>query len=294
MKSVDAQSIFDAITSVLLQLSKNWTSVISVCFDGASTMSGGIGGVQANFIKGSPTRHAILEKIISASLSTTRRACRAEAVTSVKNHYASILTTIEEICEKSNIPEMRAKGTELLAQMKSFEFIFGLVMMQPILQMILKISKLLQSNNLELLTAVDVLNSLKSSLVSMRNNSNSFEDIYQNCLDMCEEFNRKSLQIINSIGNIVKLNTGENVSYKCLKEQFGVCEDYLCTEIILLQNMNDIPNGGTSVKTTHEWLDWLQDSNKSEIFSNFSKALQLFVTICYLLQVAVVNAAFQK
>lgn len=107
-------------------------------------------------------------------------------------------------------------------------------------------------------------------------------------------FNWKSLQIINSIGNIVKLNTGENVSYKCLKEQFGVCEDYLCTEIILLQNMNDIPNGGTSVKTTHEWLDWLQDSNKSEIFSNFSKALQLFVTICYLLQVAVVNAAFQK
>lgn len=82
---------------------------------------------------------------------------------------------------------MRAKGTGLLAQMKSFEFIFGLVMMQPILQMILKMSKLMQSNNLELLTAVEVLNSLKSSLASMRNNSNSFEDIYQNCLDMCED-----------------------------------------------------------------------------------------------------------
>lgn len=92
-------------------------------------------------------------------------------------------------------------------------------------------------------------------------------------------FNQESLQIINSIGNMVKLNTGENVSYKCLKEQFGVCEDDLCTEIILLQNMTDVPNGGTSVKTIHEWLDWLQDSNKSEIFTNFSKALQLFVTI---------------
>jgi len=202
---------------------------------------------------------------------------------------------------------MRAKGTGLLAQMKSFEFIFGLVMMQPILQMILKMSKLMQSNNLELLTAVEVLNSLKSSLASMRNNSNSFEDIYQNCLDMCEEyeihtpdvkrrkvstkidtsqnqhffetksdemkvtvfnttldklingidsrFNQESLQIINLIGNMVKLNTGENVSYKCLKEQFGICEDDLCTEIILLKNMTDLPNGGTSVKTIHEWLD---------------------------------------
>lgn len=56
--------------------------------------------------------------------------------------------------EKSNVPEMRAKGTGLLIQMKSFEFIFGLVMMQPILQMILKVSKVLQVNNLELLTKI--------------------------------------------------------------------------------------------------------------------------------------------
>lgn len=68
-------------------------------------------------------------------------------------------------------------------------------------------------------------------------------------------FNQESLQIINSIGNMVKLNTGENVSYKCLKEQFGICEDDLYTEIILLKNMTDLPNGGTSVKTIHEWLD---------------------------------------
>jgi len=214
--------------------------------------------------------------------------------------------------------------------MKIFEFIFGLIMMQPILQMILKVSKLLQANSLELLTAVDVLNSLKSSLVSMRNNSNHFEDIYQKCLDMCEEFeihtsdvkrrkvskkidisqnqhffetksdemkvtvfnttldklingidskfNQESLQIINSIGNMVKLKTGENVFYKCLKEQFDIYENDLFTEIILLQNMIDIPNS-SSVQKIHEWLDWLQDSNKIEIFSNFSKALQLFVTI---------------
>ncbi|XP_025411076.1 uncharacterized protein LOC112684004 [Sipha flava] len=77
---------------------------------------------------------------------------------------------------------------------------------------------------------------------------------------------------------MVKLETGENISYKCLKEQFDICEDDLCTEIKLLQNMPDIPNG-TSLQTIHEWLDWLQDSNKIEIFSNFSKATQLFVTI---------------
>lgn len=44
-------------------------------------------------------------------------------------------------------------------------------------------------------------------------------------------FNQESLQIISSIGNMVKLKTGENLSYKCLKEQFDISEDDLCTEI---------------------------------------------------------------
>lgn len=79
-------------------------------------------------------------------------------------------------------------------------------------------------------------------------------------------FNQESLQIINSIVNMVKLKTGENVSHKCLKEQFDIFENDLCTEIILLQNMKDIPND-TSNEKIHEWLDWLQDSNKIEIFS---------------------------
>jgi len=44
MTSVTAQSIFN---SVLKEMKKCWTSVLAVCFDGASTMSGSIGGVQA-------------------------------------------------------------------------------------------------------------------------------------------------------------------------------------------------------------------------------------------------------
>ncbi|KAF0711002.1 zinc finger MYM-type protein 1-like, partial [Aphis craccivora] len=150
-----------------------------------------------SFIEISPTRHAILENIIASSgykfrtlksLSTTRWACRAEAVNSVKFNYGAILIAIEDICSKYSVPEMRAKGTGLLAQMKSFEFNFGLVLMQPILQMVLKVSKLLQGNNLELLNAIYVFNSLKSSLCSMRNTPNNFENTYQQCLKICEEY----------------------------------------------------------------------------------------------------------
>jgi hypothetical protein len=49
----------------------------------------------------------------------------------------------------------------------------------------------------------------------------------------------------------VKLKTDGNISYKCLKEQFDIREDDLCTEIKLLQNMPDIPNG-TLLQTIHE------------------------------------------
>lgn len=54
--------------------------------------------------------------------------------------------------------------------------------------MVLKVSKVLQANNLELLTAVEVLNSLKTSLVSMRNNRKDFDIIYQTCVDMSKEY----------------------------------------------------------------------------------------------------------
>lgn len=61
-------------------------------------------------------------------------------------------------------------------------------MMQPILQIVLKVSKLLQGNNLELLTAIELVNSLKSTLVTMRSTPDNFKNIYQVCLRMCEEY----------------------------------------------------------------------------------------------------------
>ncbi|KAG6922295.1 zinc finger protein 862 [Chelydra serpentina] len=44
--TVDAQSIFDQLNDVLGILKIDWSSVMSVCFDGASTMSGCTAGVQ--------------------------------------------------------------------------------------------------------------------------------------------------------------------------------------------------------------------------------------------------------
>jgi len=139
LKLVDSQSIFNELSMVLKSVKIKWGDVVSVCFDGASTMSGCISGVQAkckevnssimyvhcyahclnlilvdactsrkdnrivfdffgvvqltySFIEGSAIRHAVLERIsadINASLktmkslSTTRWACRSEAVSAL-------------------------------------------------------------------------------------------------------------------------------------------------------------------------------------------------------------------
>jgi len=47
LKSTTAQAIFNSLCSVLDIMNKNWENVLSVCFDGASAMSGHLNGVQA-------------------------------------------------------------------------------------------------------------------------------------------------------------------------------------------------------------------------------------------------------
>lgn len=47
LTSVNSESIFNALDKVLQLMKLQWEQVVSVCFDGASTMSGNISGVQS-------------------------------------------------------------------------------------------------------------------------------------------------------------------------------------------------------------------------------------------------------
>jgi len=46
---VNAQSIFDVLSDTICEYDIKWENLVSVCFDGASTMSGSTAGVQAKF-----------------------------------------------------------------------------------------------------------------------------------------------------------------------------------------------------------------------------------------------------
>ncbi|XP_060879703.1 uncharacterized protein LOC132951771 [Metopolophium dirhodum] len=217
-------NIFNTLSDVVTNYNTSWSSVLAVCFDGASTMSGKISGVQArysiskktekkikhrivfdflgtvqflyNFIEGSPIRHATLEKISKESciklktlksLSNTKWACRAEAVSAVQENFSMLVPAIDEICENTQVPDVRAKGLGLKYQLKSFNFVFAMNLMEPIFRAVLKVSASLQAPVLDLLAAVEIVKGLKKFLSKMRNDQQEYDNIYQTTIDICNK-----------------------------------------------------------------------------------------------------------
>lgn len=240
--SVTSEAIFNSLSLQISNLNIEWRSVIAVCFDGASAMSGKFNGVQAkvkelnpnisyvhcyghclnlvlvncvgnknrvifdffgcvqlvySFIEGSPSRHAVLESIVQEtniklktlkSLSTTRWACRSEAVSAIEKNYDSLLKCLKEISKTTTQPDVRVKAKGIRYQMKSYNFIFALYMMKPLLVQIQIVSAKLQTPNLNLLSAVTIVEALKKSLKNQRNNEDEYSRLYDKVLSVCSSF----------------------------------------------------------------------------------------------------------
>lgn len=180
-----------------------------------------------SFVEGSPTRHSILEQIVQASklklktlksLSTTRWACRSEAVEAIKTNYSSLLKCLEEIAKKTTMADVRAKAKGLLYQMKTFKFVFVLQVISPILIMILKVSATLQDPNLNLLSAVDVVLSLKAALTTMRSDNINFSIQYNEAVSICNihEINLPEVKI-RKISS--KIDTSKNQYFPKTKQE---------------------------------------------------------------------------
>lgn len=288
--TTDAATIFNLLDSVLNELGASWQDVVSVCFDGASTMSGHLSGVQTrckeinprilyvhcyahclnlvlvdackveannrvvfdffgvvqflySFIEGSPTRHATFEHIAQIvgikiktlkSLSTTRWACRAEAVSAVKNHLPATIQTLEEICENSNYADSRAKAGGILHQTKSFQFLLCLEMVSPILNTILITSTSLQDPNLNLWSAYDNVKLLRASLVARRNETdpndiNSFSRIFQSVTEQCEELGIEIPPIKSNTRRVsrrIDSNPSNQFLYESKEQEMRICTYY--------------------------------------------------------------------
>jgi hypothetical protein len=141
-----------------------------------------------NFIEGSCVKHAVLEKIANTinlklktlkSISTTRWACRYEAVSAMKENYSALLIAFKEISKSTRQADVRAKGLGIIHQMQTFEFVFALEMLDSILCSIFKVSAFLRKSDINLLTAIELVESLNKSLETVRNCESVFGNIYK-------------------------------------------------------------------------------------------------------------------
>ena len=62
-------------------------------------------------------------------------------------------------------------------------------MLEPIFLVILKVSTHLQSGDLDLLTTVNLIKSLKLTISQYRSHDDEYEKIYNNVIKMCDENN---------------------------------------------------------------------------------------------------------
>lgn len=136
-----------------------------------------------SFIEGSPSKHAVLERIVQEtniklktlkSLSNTRWACRSEAVSAVEKNYNSLFQCLKEISKTTTQPDARLKANGIIYQMKSYNFIFALYVMKPLLAQIQIVSAKLQTPDLNLLSAVKIVQALNKSLISLRSDEDEY------------------------------------------------------------------------------------------------------------------------
>ena len=91
-------------------------------------------------------------------------------MSAVVAQFENIVNAKEEVIEDTSDSKGRATGRGILFQMKTFNFIVCLRIMHPILQIIIKTSKTLQSPDLDLCEAVEEIENVALPLIQMRNN----------------------------------------------------------------------------------------------------------------------------
>lgn len=101
--------------------------------------------------------------------------------------YSKLLPAIDEICKITYVPDARAKRLGLKHQLLSFNFILAMNVMEPILRAVVKVSSTLQAPVLDLLSAVQIIKSLKKFMCNMRNSSTEYDQIFKTTIDICKK-----------------------------------------------------------------------------------------------------------
>ncbi|KAJ8044775.1 Zinc finger MYM-type protein 1 [Holothuria leucospilota] len=269
------------------------------------------GSVQSiyNFIESSPHRHAILESVMKRLL-TDKWTCRAEAVNSIVENLQSILQALEEITERTTRPRVMAEAQALLKNISTFEFVLHMVALQPMLNKCKIVSNFLQSEDLDLVTALETVASLKENLLQMRSDEEAsaifsraktlcdglcidadiprrprkeewkvrsyFQVIDKAVADIDRRFNQEATDIIRTCGKILRKEKPSDDEFNKIAAQFDVPPAELKTEFELYATDEGISQANISLPGL---LKHLQTSGRDNVYKCLAKVLIGFASM---------------
>ncbi|XP_068115082.1 zinc finger MYM-type protein 1-like [Hyperolius riggenbachi] len=138
----------------------------------------------------STQRWTILKSKVTITLkswSETRWESRVESVEAVRYQASNIREALLQVRETSSDPGVQAEAQSLAEEVGSFRFLICTVVWYDILQKIQIVSKLMQSESMQLDVAVDLLKKTEASLLDYR--GTGFVSAQISAKDICEEMN---------------------------------------------------------------------------------------------------------
>ncbi|XP_015750834.1 PREDICTED: uncharacterized protein LOC107330786 [Acropora digitifera] len=143
------------------------------------TLRNALGTIQSlyNFLHGSTKRHALFKDIeiheedvalTLKSLSTTRWSCRWAAVRAVLEQVPRIMEALVTL-SKDRDPKTYSESNSLLHSICDFEFVYGLMVLKLILSNTDNLSRYLQGEQMDVITAKKTADAVVKTLSNCRN-----------------------------------------------------------------------------------------------------------------------------
>jgi hypothetical protein len=145
------------------------------------------------FIERSAKRHALFQHIQAADqkitlkkLCETRWASRYQSLKAIVKTHTSIFTFLE-IADDDNDHSVGATARGIQKKIKTMNFIFYSTSLLLLFERIHTLSCLLQSKDLCVKTATDLVEKILKSLLNLKNDKDEYDKIYEQCLKVCED-----------------------------------------------------------------------------------------------------------
>ena len=195
-------------------------------------------------------------------LSDTRWVCRYAAVRLFKERYRSLLQALETIINSLHDGCERVEAIGLLKQLQGFSFLLLLWVFDDILGVTKLLSDTLQSKELDLASAIDLVDSVKKTLTERRSQKHFDQKIWLNA---------------------VKDATDNNVIMHCTREQRRSAVPSRLEEAVILAPLGKRSHNEVSVQATSRVLFFsIIDRILSELHRRFdeSRGIILAVAAC--------------